>query len=354
MSNPVSRRKFIQKAAGIGLAFPLIGKGNFPYVTSGLMKRRQRGPVIATGRGEKWGEKVLKAAWDTLVETGDGMAAVIAGANVVELDPEDPTVGYGGLPNEEGVVQLDSSVMHGPTRNAGAVAALEEIKTPSRVARLVMERTDHVLLVGEGAQRFALAHGFKRENLLTEKARIRWLKWKENLSDEDDWFPPADESEYEEALREHGTINVLCLDEDGNLFGVTTTSGLAFKIPGRVGDSPIIGAGLYVDNDVGATGATGRGEAVIKICGSFLVVELMRQGMSPKRAVEEAGMRIIRNNNGKVNFGDNFLALNKEGEVYRGGIWGRKDEGGPPYALITKDGVDIRRGVYLQTYERRK
>ncbi len=354
MSNALSRRKFMQKAVGLGLAFPLIGKGNFPFVTSGLMKRRQRGPVIATSRGEKWGEKVLKAAWDKLVETGDGLAAVIAGANVVELDPEDMTVGYGGLPNEDGVVQLDSSVMHGPTHNAGAVGALEEIKTPSLVARLVMERSDHVFLVGKGAQDFAVAHGFKRENLLTDKARKFWLKWKENLSHEDDWFSPEEEAEYEKSLRNHGTINVLCVDEDGNMFGVTTTSGLSYKIPGRVGDSPIIGAGLYLDNDVGAAGATGRGEAVMKICGSFLVVENLRNGMSVRRAAEEAGRRILRNNGGTVDFGDNFLVLSKDGEVYRGGIRGPKEEGGPPYSFITKSGLEIRRGVYLQTYEKKK
>ena len=346
MSKKIGRRGFLIKSLSAAAAAPFLSRP--PYVTVGLMRRKSRRPVIVTSRGHlgDWAEKVLKGAWAAYEKTGDMMDGVIAGANVVELDPEDTSVGYGGLPNEEGVVQLDASVMHGPTRNAGAVGALEFIKTPSKVARLVMERSDHVMLVGEGALRFALAHGFKKENLLTERARKIWLRWKENLSPYDDWFPPPD-GDYGLDSSPHGTINVLGIDEEGNIFGVTTTSGLAFKIPGRVGDSPIIGAGLYVDNDVGACGATGRGEAVMKICGSFLVVENMRHGMSPKEAVEDACRRIIAHNNGDPHFSDNFIAINKEGEVYRGGIRGLKSIGGPEYGVITPEGLEIHRGEYL-------
>jgi len=346
MAEKLGRRSFLEKSVGAVLAVPFLKRA--PFVTSDLMKRKANRPVIVTSRGRQgnWGEKVLKAAWAEYERTGNMMDAVIAGANVVELDPTDTSVGYGGLPNEDGVVQLDSSVMHGPHRNAGAVAALEYIKTPSKVARLVMDRSDHVLLVGEGALRFALAHGFKKENLLTENARKIWLRWKENLSPYDDWFPPSPD---DDGLGgpPHGTINVLGLDEDGNLFGVTTTSGLAFKIAGRVGDSPLIGDGLYLDNDVGAAGATGRGEAVIKLCGSFLVVENMRRGMSPKEAVEAACKRMIAHHNGDPRFPDNFIALNKDGEFYRGGIRGLKKYGGPEYSAITKKGLEIYRGKYL-------
>ena len=207
--------------------------------------------------------KVNQPAWRILAARGSSLDAVIAGANVVELDPEDTSVGYGGLPNEEGVVQLDASVMSGKLRKSGAVGALERVKTPSSVARVVLERTDHVMIVGEGALRFARAHGFEEANLLTEKARLRWLKWKENLSPEDDWLPPADGIYLDHAGRPSGTINVLAVDAAGDVAGCTTTSGLAWKIPGRLGDSPIVGAGLYVDNEVGAAGATGRGEEVI-------------------------------------------------------------------------------------------
>jgi N4-(beta-N-acetylglucosaminyl)-L-asparaginase len=229
------------------------------------------------------------------------------------------------------------------------VAALRHIKTPSLVARLVMERTDHMMLVGKGALKFALAHGFKKENLLTEKARLQWLKWKENLSDEDDWLPPAD-GKYSEGDRPTGTINVLGVDADGNLAGVTTTSGLAFKIPGRVGDSPIIGAGLYVDNEVGAAGATGRGEEVIRICGSFYVVSLMRAGKTPQEACELACKRIVEVNRGrKIDFNDKFIALRKDGQVGVASILGSPDRP-PELALWNEDGFQVIRGTYLYEY----
>jgi N4-(beta-N-acetylglucosaminyl)-L-asparaginase len=272
--------------------------------------------------------------------------AVVSGVNIVEDDPTDTSVGYGGLPNEEGIVELDASVMDGSTGGAGAVAALRGIKNPSKVALLVMERTDHVLIVGEGAQRFAVAHGFRVENLLTDSSRSTWLAWRESLSHDDDWGPPTFEA-YETApatkarrpadsstdpvamaawYRQHrptGTISCLALDAKGNLAGTTTTSGLAFKIPGRVGDSPLIGCGLYVDNEVGAAGSTGRGEEVIKINGSRTVVENMRRGMSPADACLDALQRIVDRykDRGRPSWQVNFYAINKAGEFAGAAIW---------------------------------
>ncbi|MFQ5744523.1 MAG: N(4)-(beta-N-acetylglucosaminyl)-L-asparaginase [Acidobacteriota bacterium] len=287
-----------------------------------------RRPLVISSRN---GTRACKKAMSMLLAGEDTLEAAIAGVNLVEEDPDDMSVGYGGLPNEEGVVQLDSSVMHGPTRNGGAVAALEGIKTPSRVAKLVMERTDHVLLVGKGAQDFARYHGFEIENLLTDRARERWLRWKENLSDRDDWLPPkhetgnetrAEADEFDPFFRHYGTINCNCLNANGDISGVTTTSGLSWKLPGRVGDSPILGAGLYVDNDVGACGSTGRGEANLLDCCSFLVVELMRQGKHPKDACIEVLKRVahktidprLLRGDGTPAFGLSFYALNKNGE----------------------------------------
>ncbi|MDZ7357305.1 MAG: N(4)-(beta-N-acetylglucosaminyl)-L-asparaginase, partial [candidate division KSB1 bacterium] len=278
MNSDITRRNFVKGISGLGLSllsFPLWAK------VSGQKSIVSRIPIILCSRGADWGKKVNEPGWEILSRGGNILDAIEKSANVVELDPEDMSVGYGGLPNEDGEVELDACIMYGPTHSCGAVASLRHIKTPSSVARLVMERTDHILLTGRGALRFALAHGFKKENLLTEKARLAWLRWKENMSDQDDWLPPKD-GKYPE--RPSGTINVLAVDQNGDIAGITTTSGLAFKIPGRVGDSPIIGAGLYVDNQVGAAGATGRGEEVIRTCGSFFVVELMRQGKTPQQA----------------------------------------------------------------------
>jgi N4-(beta-N-acetylglucosaminyl)-L-asparaginase len=289
---------------------------------------RGRPAVIASANGLAATAKAMK-----MIESGeDTLEAVVSGVNLVEMDPQDRSVGYGGLPNEEGIVQLDASVMHGPSRGAGAVAALEGIKTPSRVAKLVMERSDHVLLVGEGALKFALSMGFQRENLLTEEAREIWMKWKRDLSPEDNWIDPEERlpgslkreerAGFREMMAHHGTINCNAVSATGDLSGVTTTSGLAFKLSGRVGDSPIIGAGLYVDNDVGACGSTGRGEANLKTCASFMVVEYMRQGVSP----EEAGLRVMKriaentvepyllDDDGRPRFQLLFYALNKSGQ----------------------------------------
>lgn len=336
---PFNRRHFFKTAAAWSAAVSLF--------RTRTLRAQLRGGLVLCSRGEAWGRKVLEPAWDTLRSSNNILDSVEAGARVVELDPEDDSVGYGGLPNEHGVVQLDASIMYGPTHNCGSVACLENIKTPSSVARLVMERTDHIHLVGEGAKQFALMHGFQEENLLTEAARLKWLRWKENLSDQDDWFPPADDV-YGDQDRSTGTINVLGMDAQGAIAGITTTSGLAWKIPGRVGDSPIIGAGLYLDNEVGAAGATGRGEEVIRTCGSIFVVERMRAGLSPQEACEAACQKIIDINGGssKVNFNDKFVAFNKAGEVGCASI--RKiGDNAPEVAFITSDGFQVVQGSYL-------
>ncbi len=291
-------------------------------------------------------------AMESIKAGKDTLDAVIAGVNLVEEDPNDTSVGYGGLPNEEGVVELDASVMHGPTRRCGAVAAIRNIKTPSRVAQLVMEQSDHVMLVGDGALRFARAFGFKEDDLLTEKSRLAWVVWKKSLHDasgHNNWgpgldspayqpprawlkrnFPDADEQTLAWAwnVAVHpptGTINCLALNAKGEMSGVTTTSGLAWKIPGRVGDSPILGAGLWVDQDVGGAGSTGRGEENIRVAGAHTIVENMRHGMSAKEAVLDALKRVARNfNNDEAKlalFDLNFYALRKDGDYAGASLW---------------------------------
>jgi N4-(beta-N-acetylglucosaminyl)-L-asparaginase len=287
-----------------------------------------------------------------LMRTGaDTLDAAIAGVNIVEEDPEDNTVGYGGLPNEDGVVELDACVMHGPTRRCGSVASLGGIKTPSKAARLVMERSDHVMLVGAGALRFAKAHGFAEENLLTEKSRLAWLVWKESLRDasgHNNWgpgldapaakptsrlrelFPGVDEETLEWAWSvavkpPTGTINCLAVKQNGEMSGVTSTSGLAWKIAGRVGDSPILGAGLWVDQDVGAAGSTGRGEENIRVAGGHTIVENMRRGMTAREACLDALHRVARNfdddRSRLAQFDLNFYALRKDGDYAGASLW---------------------------------
>jgi N4-(beta-N-acetylglucosaminyl)-L-asparaginase len=342
MKRKITRRGFIGGSAAAGVAAGLAGS---PTVFARAQGTRPL--VISSPNGLRATEKamgMLRAGADTL-------DAVIAGVNIVEDDPKDMSVGYGGLPNEEGDVELDASVMHGPTRRAGAVASIRHIKNPSKVAKLVMERTDHLLLVGEGALRFALAHGFKKEDLMTDESRFVWLRWKENISNRDAWGPglaapdagptglvlrPDMKQEELIALADRiiahpptGTINCLAINERGDISGTTTTSGLAFKIPGRVGDSPLIGCGLYVDNDIGAAGSTGRGEECIKINGAHTIVELMRQGMHPKDACLEALKRVARNYNNDMKklrqFAINFYALNKKGEHGSASLWSTRE-----------------------------
>lgn len=292
-----------------------------PRILLGQMDKMTRSKVPVVISTWKQGIDANVAAMDVLKKGGRAIDAVETGVRVPEGDPNVQSVGYGGIPDEDGHVTLDACIMDS-RGNAGAVAFLQNIKHPISVARKVMERSDHVFLVGEGALRFALAHGFKEENLLTEASRKRWLDWKENLSNADDWGPQDN----------HDTISLLAQDTHGDLAGACTTSGLAYKIHGRVGDSPIIGAGLYVDNDVGAAGATGRGEAVIKTAGSFLVVEYMRRGYDPKAACEAALQRIIKQHQGHPNFNVAYIALRKDGAYGFGAIRDRFQ-----YALF-KDG----------------
>ncbi|HUG42531.1 MAG TPA: N(4)-(beta-N-acetylglucosaminyl)-L-asparaginase [Longimicrobiales bacterium] len=368
-----TRRDFL-RTAGAGLGAAALG-GAVPATLDGapaVHRGSAAGPTIIASAN---GLESVRHAMATLQAGGDTLEAVIEGVNIVELDPADMSVGYGGLPNEDGIVQLDSSVMHGPSRGAGAVAALEGVKTPSRVAVAVMRHTDHVLLVGEGAQRFARQMGFEiHDTLLTPEARERWLQWKASASDQDDWLTPDEtglgDSEFlrtlvprggrEEArtgmldsadgVRPWGTINCCAVDSRGDLSGVTTTSGLAWKIPGRVGDSPLIGAGLYVDNDVGAAGSTGRGEAVIKTCGSHTVVEVMRQGKSPTDACLEALRRIarwaeaqprLRREDGRPDFNVNYYAVNRRGEFGAAALYPGR------FAVATAAGAAIRDSAAL-------
>ena len=337
----LSRRGFLQTAAVAAAAGALK-----PSTSLGHSEPtgRAQGPLaIASANGLPATQKAI----DLMRQGADTLDAAIAGVNIVEEDPNDHSVGYGGLPNEDGVVELDSCVMHGPSAGAGAVAALRNIKTPSRVARTVMQRTDHVLLVGEGALRFARAHGFEETQLLTDEARRIWLKWKESHSDRDDWITPTDATgpnQRSQRLSDftyaYGTINCCTRNTNGDISGVTTTSGLSYKIPGRVGDSPIIGAGLFVDNEIGAAGSTGRGEAVIKICGAHTVVEAMRAGMSPQQACLHALKRIadktkdqrLLRKDGRPNFDVRFYAVSKDGRYGAAAIWS-----GAKFAINTGD-----------------
>ena len=276
---------------------------------------------------------------------GDTLDAVLAVVTKVEDDPNDNSVGYGGLPNEDGVVELDASVMHGPSRRGGSVGSIQRIKNPSLVAKVVMEKTNHVFIVGAGAERFAVDEGFEPMNLLTDKSRTAWLAWKASSSP--NWRPGLDSPEWKEKLAllldtpeklgwrdwiedvvRHpltGTINCLAVDAKGDISGTTTTSGLSWKIAGRVGDSPVLGAGLFVDNEVGAAGSTGRGEENLKISGAHTIVEMMRQGKSPTEACLEALHRVARNYKPfperLKTFHILFYALNKNGEHGSGSLW---------------------------------
>lgn len=338
IENSTSRRSFL--AAGAALAaLPMTAAGQEakakPQQNPKPGKRTNK--VVSSANGLE----ATRLAWQRIEAGADPLDAVIAGVNLVEADPEDVTVGLGGLPNEEGVVELDSAVMHGPTHRGGAVASLRGIRHPSRVAKLVMEQTDHMLLVGEGALRFAKAHGFEEENLLTEKARKIWLYWKQTLSDRDDWIPPPDDALDPDVARffgkqvpatekrPTGTIHCSAITAAGDLGCVTTTSGLAFKIPGRVGDSPIFGAGLYLDNEIGSCGSTGRGEANLANLCSFAAVELMRSGMTCREAGLEVLRRVaahtekrLQDAQGRPQFGLKFYLLGKDGSHAGVSMWG--------------------------------
>jgi N4-(beta-N-acetylglucosaminyl)-L-asparaginase len=332
----INRREFMLTGAVAGAAAAAAqAQTSAPAVRTGSV----RPVVISSGNGHQHKnggpQTSVERAFAMMTEGKDVLDALIAGVNIVELDPEDTSVGYGGLPNAEGVVQLDASCMHGPRKRAGAVACLEGVRTPSLVAQKVMDHTDHHLIVGQDAQQFARNMGFKIEDdLNTERSRGSWLEWKRR-SDPVHYLDPV---KREAALRDidrqmmaeglidpnhfYGTINCNGINSQGEICGVTTTSGLAWKIPGRVGDSPILGAGLYVDGAVGAAGSTGRGEANLFSLASFLIVDEMRRGKAPKDAGMEALRRIkanqvekrLLNARGEPNFNINFYVLNARGE----------------------------------------
>jgi N4-(beta-N-acetylglucosaminyl)-L-asparaginase len=368
VTTKINRREFLISSAVV--ASSAVTSAQSPTVIS---KSSVSPVVIASVNGNffKNGGTVtcVEKAFNMITEGADVLDSVIAGVNIVELDPEDYTVGYGGVPNADGVVQLDSSCMHGPKKQAGAVAALEGVKTPSLVARAVSQMTDHHLIVGKGAQNLARNLGFKIEDdLNTDYSRKLWLEWKRRI-DPGHYLDPAKRSDAirkatEQMISEglfkahhmYGTINCDGINSKGEICGVTTTSGLFYKIPGRVGDSPILGAGLYVDGSVGAAGSTGRGEANLFGCSSFLIVENMRRGMHPKDAGMEALKRIrantvekrLLNSRGNPNFNINFYAINAKGE-YAGvtmygedpdekGWAGQQDTQFVRYAVCTEKG----------------
>lgn len=367
-----TRRDFLTASAALGAAGLLprsLAATDAPTADAslpGLAQGTRARPVVVSSAN---GIRGVKVAYDKIVAGEDTLDAIIAGVNIQELDPEDQSVGLGGLPNADGVVQLDASCMHGPTRRAGAVGCLEDIATPSLVAKAVMDHTDHILLVGDDAKRFALKMGFREQNLLTEKSRDAWVRWRTRLNGDDAWVetapaarPSAPRSaqpsgssprrnppersgkdlEYDAFGVPHtwGTINMNAVDANGDLSSVTTTSGLSWKIPGRVGDSPIIGAGQYCDNTVGAAGSTGRGEANIKACGAFLAVEFMRQGLSPEQALMKTMERVIAMTEdrllgprGRPRFDLQFYAVSKDGRyagvtAYEGADFAVCDEKG--------------------------
>jgi N4-(beta-N-acetylglucosaminyl)-L-asparaginase len=364
MTDQLNRRDFlvVGAAAGLAAAAPRTLFGEAPAAPAAPAVIAPKGggvkPVVissANGNVFKNGGEVtgVQKAFTLMTQGSDVLDALVAGVNILELDPEEDSVGYGGLPNAEGVVQLDSCCMHGPRKQAGGVAALEGIRTPSLLAKAVLEQTDHHLLVGKGAQEFARGLGWKIEDdLNTEHSRHLWIEWKRR-TDPDHYLDPKKRAEagFATALqmasegllrREHlwGTINCDGVNARGEVCGVTTTSGLAWKIPGRVGDSPILGAGLYVDGEVGAAGSTGRGEANLYNLSSFFIVEEMRRGAHPKDAGMAALKRVaantvekrLRNDRGQPNFGLNFYILNRKGEHAGVSMYPSK------YAVCTENG----------------
>jgi len=363
-----TRRDFLTTTAigSLGLSLDLDAQSaqKKPEATGQATGSGKRPIIVCANNGFAY----LDRAYDHLTKGGDTLDSAILVVTGPEDDPKDDSVGLGGLPNEECVVELDACCMHGPTRRAGSVGGVRNIKNVSKVSKAVMEHTGHVMLVGEGAERFAVVMGFPRENLLTENSRKVWLLWKEYHSGRDWWGPgladpnwrAPDEADTQQkpkaALwREQldrlaqragelgiepefcmaaahrvifpptGTIHCSALNEKGEMSGITTTSGLAFKLPGRCGDSPIIGAGCYTDQDVGSAGATGSGEENIKVAGAHTIVENMRHGMSPQEAGMDALKRIVRNYNGDMNrlrFMDmTYYILRKDGAYAGVSLW---------------------------------
>jgi N4-(beta-N-acetylglucosaminyl)-L-asparaginase len=327
----ISRRAFLETGATAAAGLMV------PDIRTAVSRPGSRPIAIASMNGIRGVAK----AYEMMASGADPLDAAIQGVVIQELDPEDQSVGLGGLPNEDGVVQLDASVMHGPTKRAGAVGALEDIATPSLVAKAVMENTDHIFLVGAGAKKFALEMGFKEQNLLTDKSRQDWLRWKANLHTH--WT--------------HGTINMCAVTAAGDIGSVTTTSGISYKIAGRVGDSPIIGAGQYCDNTVGAAGSTGFGEANIKACGAFYAVELMRQGLDPEAACLKVIERVIAmtekrllDERGRAKFDLTYYAVTKDGRYGSACLYE-----GTKFAVADAKGARIEECAYaLKASERPK
>lgn len=350
MTQDVSRREFLAStAAGGGLA--AAGTLGIPHALRAprpLPPRRAWAaqPVVISSANSL---RPVQQAYDLLLQGADPLDAVVEGVKIQELDPSDNSVGYGGLPNADGVVQLDASCMHGPSKRAGAVGALEGIKTASEVAKLVLKYTNHIYLMGEGAKRFALSYGFKEEDLLTDASRQAWLEWRANLSPNDNWRDVPDHT----PMVVHpptGTINCNAVTPAGDIASVTTTAGLAWKIPGRVGDSPIIGAGQYGDNEIGAAGSTGLGEVNIMVCGAFLTVDQMRRGMKPTDACLETLRRAVRLSeprlltpDGKPRYQLNFYAVNKRGEFGSAALY--------PSRFAVHDGTAARFADAAHLYE---
>ena len=354
----LNRREFVAASTGAGMltstrfgaGLQVVSRGVKPVVVAAANGNRSKDPAGLT---------CVAKAFNMITAGSDVLDACIAGVNIVELDPEDTSVGYGGLPNAEGVVQLDASVMHGPKKMGGSVACLEGVRTPSLVAKKLMEETDHVLIVGKDAQRFARNMGFTiEEDLNTPKSRELFLEWKRR-TDPEHYIPLKDRAAlgWKVALEmvaegkidpEHvyGTINCNGVNAKGEVCGTTTTSGLAWKIPGRVGDSPILGAGLYVDGEIGAAGSTGRGEANLLSLASFLIVESMRQGMHPKdagmstlkRIKSQTAAKRLLNSRGNPNFSVNFYIVNVRGE--HAGVTMYNSNGNAAYAVCTEKGPE--------------
>ncbi len=377
-----SRRDFLATAVAgslsLGLEGPLAGQTTKSDNSGQATGSEKRPIIISAGNGFPY----IEDAYNFLKNGGDTLDAALRVVKGPEEDPNDTSVGLGGLPNEEGVVELDACCMHGPTRRAGSVGGVRNIKNVSLVSRAVMEHTGHVMLVGEGAERFAVAQGFPRENLLTDSTRKIWLLWKETHSD---WWGPglADPawkkrlpSSHAQAVRDElqlrikrmelvaadlgipeqerraairkvlfpptGTIHCSALNDKGEISGCTTTSGLAWKLPGRLGDSPIIGAGCYTDQDVGSAGATGSGEENIKVAGAHTIIENMRHGMSPHDAGWDALKRIVRNYNGdmdRLKYVDmTYYILRKDGAYAGVSLW-EGYEVGSPHRIAVHDGT---------------
>ena len=379
----LSRRDFVKTsvlgAVAAGVGTPAQAQDSKPNATAQGHDGPHKRPIIICANN---GYAYLEGAFAFLKSGGDTLDAALRVVKGPEDDPNDDSVGLGGIPNEEGVVELDACCMHGPTRRAGSVGAVRNIKNVSLVSKAVMEHTGHVMLVGEGAERFAVALGFPRENLLTEHSRKLWLLWKEFHSTDDWWGPGMADPRWQppetgidkpqselwqeriENLRARaadlgiepelqlaavrkvlfpptGTIHCSALNDKGEISGCTTTSGLAFKLPGRCGDSPIIGAGCYTDQDVGSAGATGSGEENIKVAGAHTIVENMRRGMSPQEAGMDALKRIVRNYNGdmkKLHFTDmTYYILRKDGAYAGVSLWEGYSKG-HPHKIAIHDG----------------